>query len=51
MGIELPPLPESGLPKFRMPLPNINYARLITNAVFIYLIEEGISNEMMFKDI
>ena len=47
LGIKLGPLPEYGLPKFRMPLPKINFARLVTKAFHNFLIEKEFENSML----
>jgi len=34
LDISLPPLPDIGVPKFRLPLPSIDYSMLTTKALF-----------------
>ena len=48
MGVILPPLPEIGLPKFKMPLPSINYAKLMTNAILFMQMETDLTSELIY---
>lgn len=48
MGIILPENPlASALPKFRLSLPEIDYAMLITKALFKKMVEQDFNNNMM----